>query len=93
MRVNRHFTAVHKGQVEDKTRRIMMPNLGNQEALGNGPTRRQAILSVAIAFRGLALVPTEDWAAAEEKISHTAEAIHQDCFQSESVAPLGSASL
>jgi activator of HSP90 ATPase len=56
----------------------MMRSLGTQEALGNGPTRRQAIVSLAIAFSGLALVATEDWAAAEEEISHTAESIHQE---------------
>jgi activator of HSP90 ATPase len=56
----------------------MMGNFGNLEALGSRPTRRQAIVGVAIAFSGLAFAPTEGWAAAEEEISHTAESIHQE---------------
>ena len=55
-----------------------MSNLGNLEMLGNGPTRRQAIVGVAIAFGGLALGPTETWAGSEEEISRTAESIHQE---------------
>jgi len=55
-----------------------MSNLGNLEMLGNGPTRRQAIVGVAIAFGGLALGPTEAWAGSAEEISRTAESIHQE---------------
>src|ERR1700687_1117726 len=44
----------------------------------NGSTRRQAIVSVAIAVGGLALGATEAWAGAEEEISRTAESIHQE---------------
>jgi uncharacterized protein YndB with AHSA1/START domain len=58
--------------------RTTMSNLGNLEALGNRPTRRQAIVAVAIAFGGLTLGPTEGWAGTEEQISHTAESIHQE---------------
>jgi uncharacterized protein YndB with AHSA1/START domain len=47
-------------------------------ALTNGPTRRQAIVGVAMAFSGLALGSTESWAGAQEEISHTAESIHQE---------------
>ena len=46
--------------------------------LANGPTRRQAIVGVAIAFGGLALDSTEAWAGAEDEISRTAESIHQE---------------
>src|SRR6202166_1673136 len=44
----------------------------------NMPTRRQAIASVAMAFSGLAVVPTQAWAEAAEEISHAAESIHQE---------------
>ncbi len=50
----------------------------NLEAPANGPTRRQAIVGVATAIGGLALGSTEARAAAEEEVSHTAEAIHQE---------------
>ncbi len=60
----------------------MMSNRRNLATLANGPTRRQAMVGVAIAFGGLALGSTEGWAGAwagaEEEISHTAESIHQE---------------
>src|ERR1700674_1365993 len=43
----------------------------------NEPTRRQAIVGVAMAIGGLAVVSTKAWAEAAEEISHTAESIHQ----------------
>jgi len=49
----------------------------NVEALTNGPTRRQVIAGVAMAFGGLTLGSTKAWVAAEEEISHSEEAIHQ----------------
>jgi uncharacterized protein YndB with AHSA1/START domain len=52
----------------------------NRMAPGDGPTRRQAIISVAAAFGGLALGSTDARAAAEEEVSHTAESIHQEPF-------------
>ena len=51
------------------------PNLA---ALTNEPTRRQAIVGVAMAFGGLTVVSTKARAEAEEEISHTAESIHQE---------------
>ena len=42
------------------------------------PTRRQLIAGVAIAFGGLAVGSTRAWAGADEEISRTAEAIHQE---------------
>jgi uncharacterized protein YndB with AHSA1/START domain len=42
------------------------------------PTRRQVIVSVAMAFGGFALVSTKTWAAAGDEISHSAESIHQE---------------
>jgi activator of HSP90 ATPase len=48
----------------------------NLEALTNGPTRRQAIVGVAMALGGLTLGSTKVWAEAQE-ISRTAESIHQ----------------
>jgi len=50
----------------------------NLEALTNGPTRRQAIVGVTIALGGLTLGSTRVWAQADDGISHTAEAIHQE---------------
>jgi activator of HSP90 ATPase len=47
------------------------------EALGSGPTRRQAIVSVAVACGGFALGSTKAWAAAEDDIL-PAEFIHQE---------------
>jgi len=41
-------------------------------------TRRKAIVGVAVALGGLALATTGVQAEAEEEISHTAEAIHQE---------------
>jgi activator of HSP90 ATPase len=48
------------------------------ESLANGPTRRQAIAGVAIAFGGVVLGSTKGWAGTEDGISHTCEAIHQE---------------
>jgi activator of HSP90 ATPase len=56
----------------------MMSNRNNLAALPNGPTRRQTIVSVAIAIGGLALGSPKAWSAADEEISRTAEAIHQE---------------
>ncbi len=55
-----------------------MSHRTNLEALANGPTRRQAVAGVAIAVGGLALGSTQAWAGAEDEISRTAEAIHQE---------------
>jgi activator of HSP90 ATPase len=56
----------------------MMNGRANLEALVNGSTRRQAIVGVAMTFGGLALGSTEAWAGADDEISRTAEAIHQE---------------
>ena len=50
----------------------------NLLALSNGPTRRQAIVGVAMAFGGLALGSTRARAAAESEISRNADSIHQE---------------
>ena len=42
------------------------------------PTRRELITGITAAFGGAALGPTKLWAEAQEEISHTAEAIHQE---------------
>jgi activator of HSP90 ATPase len=55
--------------------RKIMDDGTNLKAL---PTRRQAIVGVAIAFGGLSLRSTEAWAGAEEEVSRTEEAIHQE---------------
>ena len=56
----------------------MMSDGTNLEVRANGPTRRQAIVGVAIAFGGLTLGSTKAWAGVDEEISHTAESIHQE---------------
>src|SRR5260370_5284352 len=56
----------------------MMSDRTNLSALTNGTTRRHAIVGAAMAFGGLALGSTKAWAGAEEEISRTAEAIHQE---------------
>jgi activator of HSP90 ATPase len=50
----------------------------NSDAPVATPTRRQMMAGVVIALGGLALGSTEAWAGAEEEISRTAEAIHQE---------------
>ena len=55
-----------------------MSDRNSLPALTNGPTRRQAIVGVAMAFGGLTLGSSEAWAGAEEEISRTAESIHQE---------------
>jgi activator of HSP90 ATPase len=52
-----------------------MTNLAN---LTVGSSRRQSIAGMAMVLGGLAVLPTKAWAAAEEEISHAAEAIHQE---------------
>jgi len=42
------------------------------------PTRRQVIAGAAFAFGGLGMGPAMGWAAGEDEISRTAEAIHQE---------------
>jgi len=56
----------------------MMNERKNSNEVLEIPTRRQAIVGVAMACGGLALGATKSWAGAEEEISHTAEAIHQE---------------
>jgi activator of HSP90 ATPase len=67
-----------QGQSNAKLGRTMMSDRPNLEALATGPTRRQAIAGVAIAFGGLSLWSTKAWAGADEEISHNAESIHQE---------------
>ena len=55
-----------------------MSDTTNFEGLASRSTRRQAIVSVATAFCGLALGSTKAWAGTEEEISRTAESIHQE---------------
>ncbi len=55
-----------------------MSHRNDLAALANAPTRRQAIVGIAIAFGGLGLGSTEAWAGFEEEISRTAESIHQE---------------
>jgi len=50
----------------------------NSDAPVATPTRRQMMAGVVIALGGLALGSNEAWAGAEEEISRTAEAIHQE---------------
>jgi activator of HSP90 ATPase len=55
-----------------------MSDRNNLAASASGHTRRQAIVGAVIACGGLALALTKAWAAADDEISHTADAIHQE---------------
>jgi hypothetical protein len=55
---------------------MLISDKTNLTALANAPTRRQAIVGVAIAFGGLALSSSNAAAEISGEISHTAESIH-----------------
>ncbi len=55
-----------------------MSKTTNLTTLPLAPTRRQAILGVAVAFGGLAMGSRKALAETGDEISHTAEAIHQE---------------
>jgi activator of HSP90 ATPase len=55
----------------------MMNDMTNQEARAHRPSRRQAIIGIAVASGGLAAFPANSAAETKEEISHAAEAIHQ----------------
>ena len=57
---------------------MMMSDGSELKALADGLTRRQAIFGLAIGCGGLALGSTSAWAADDDGISRTAEAIHQE---------------
>jgi activator of HSP90 ATPase len=65
-------------ETDKRNKRQMMNDRKILETLANGPTRRQATTSVAIALGGLALGSTKAWAETEDGISRTAESIHQE---------------
>jgi activator of HSP90 ATPase len=65
---------------ERMMRERMMSDKTNLEGLANEPTRRQAIISVAMVFGGVALGSTKAKAGTEDEVSHTAESIHQEPF-------------
>ena len=50
-------------------------NAGGQVRI---PTRRQVIAAMGMTIGGVALGSRRSWAAVEEEVSHTAEAIHQE---------------
>jgi activator of HSP90 ATPase len=50
----------------------------NLKVLTHGPTRRQAIVSVAMAIGGLTLGSSKAWGQGGDEISRTAESIHQE---------------
>jgi uncharacterized protein YndB with AHSA1/START domain len=56
----------------------MMSHKTGLQKLANGPTRRQVIAGIAMAFGGLSLGSREAWAQANGEISHAAESIHQE---------------
>ena len=55
-----------------------MAEKNSAKGLASTPTRRELIGGIAVAFGGVALGSAKLWAEAEEEISHTAEAIHQE---------------
>ena len=56
----------------------MMSYRSKLAAPASGPTRRQAIVGVVMAFGGLSLGSTKAWAGTEEEVSRTSESIHQE---------------
>ena len=56
---------------------MMSESKKNNEVV-SAPTRRKVIAGAAFALGGLSIGPAMGWAAGEEEISHTAEAIHQE---------------
>jgi uncharacterized protein YndB with AHSA1/START domain len=56
----------------------MMSERKTSIAMVNTPTRRQLMAGFGIALGGVALESAGAWAAAEEEISRTAEAVHQE---------------
>lgn len=58
--------------------KMTMSDKANSTAPAGRSTRRQAIAGVAMAIGGLALGLPKTAAAADEEISHTGEAIHQE---------------
>jgi len=67
-----------RGQYMRATTITTTSDRNNPAAPAKGLTRRQAVFNVAIACGGLALSSTAAWAGAEDEISRTAEAIHQE---------------
>jgi len=64
--------------IQGATRETRMGDRAGLTALTDGPTRRQAMVSVVGAFGGMVLSSTRAWAGAQDGISHTAESIHQE---------------
>jgi activator of HSP90 ATPase len=56
----------------------MMGDKNSLEALARGPTRREAVIGVAVAVSGLALGSAKAWAASDDGISRNVESIHQE---------------
>jgi uncharacterized protein YndB with AHSA1/START domain len=65
------------GRATDSGGKVMSERK-NSNGIVEIPTRRQAILGAAMACGGLGLGVMKSWTGAEEEISHTAEAIHQE---------------
>jgi activator of HSP90 ATPase len=55
-----------------------MSDRNNLAAPSNRPTRRQAIVGVAMALGGLALGSRQAWAGVKEEISRAEESIHEE---------------
>jgi activator of HSP90 ATPase len=55
-----------------------MGRSNNMDSGTCGPTRRQAVFGFAVVLGGLAMGSTNSWSTAEDGISHSAEAIHQE---------------
>jgi uncharacterized protein YndB with AHSA1/START domain len=63
---------------QSKMKEKIVNDQQNLAMLGNATTRRQIILGAAGVFGSLALGPMEAAANADEEITHTCEAIHQE---------------
>src|SRR5207247_150186 len=62
----------------EKRRRTRMSEGKNSSVFMNAPTRRQLIAGMVVAFGGVTLGSSKARARAEEEISRSAEAIHQE---------------
>jgi activator of HSP90 ATPase len=71
-------TVEYNEGVEKMEKKIMLFVSRNPALSADAPTRRQILVTAAIAFGSLALASAPAYPGAEEEISHTAESIHQE---------------
>ena len=65
-------------KIEFKIREGIVVNRKNLTPFADAVTRRDVVFGGAVAFGGFAMGAIRAWAAGQEEISHTGEAIHQE---------------